>query len=662
MAQAPLDTQRVERLGPAERVIQTVTSYIDHVFHGRTGIIVRDPTTPVGVKWTPASWKLEGKEGEPVVKVVYRLDKVGTKSVPVRIGVLGDDAKVRDGGRIVAEFRNAGLFPEVVAYCYEQIAAVWKADADFAARWASWSMTDDHRDLKVLLAAFMLVQNRHGAPVRDNGVTIMRDEDYRAVGEAMLLKIDKKAKRSKDAKDADKDRTDFNPRMLMRVGDVLALKEVAEINHRLGFNATTRRAALGRYGLAVEKWLRHRESNPKMLTGLVAAGFRNTVRDLARRIGYKPETPFFFQVLRWKQDQASDGRRKLAIGEAVADAETWAGLTETEICERIEKTKPNYKRIVGLIPPEIRLTTSIMAAAIEAGSLSENDMIQYAPTIEDLGLLAEPAIKARVEAAIANATARNRRAANIAARVTNEDVKAALLDHADNMLKKDLEEASRGLFILFIVDKSSSMQMGLDRAKACLAKCVQGFPPERIRVSVFNTQGSEVIIKHPSAAGVEQAFRGHAAEGGTTYSTGVSVLHKYIPKPEDDVDVLPIFVGDQEDTGGPQGQLRFVEALRRFNPPALGMLHIGHRNPSYLCVEKAAATLGIPCIPIDERIFDDAYSSVRTLRNVIASTPAGTVVQSAVTPPKRVALIDTIMATPLLERPVWAVRQRMGAV
>ena len=56
--------------------------------------------------------------------------------------------------------------------------------------------------------------------------------------------------------------------------------------------------------------------------------------------------------------------RAIAIGVDVAAAESWSGLSEREICERIVETRPSYKRLVGLLPPEIGLTRAIVAAAI----------------------------------------------------------------------------------------------------------------------------------------------------------------------------------------------------------------------------------------------------------------------------------------------------------
>jgi hypothetical protein len=55
---------------------------------------------------------------------------------------------------------------------------------------------------------------------------------------------------------------------------------------------------------------------------------------------------------------------------------------------------------------------------------------------------------------------------------------------------------------------------------------------------------------------------------------------------------------------------------------------------------------------IDERIFADPYAIPRTIRALIAATPIGK--SSATVAVPRVSLVDTILATDLLQKPAWA--------
>jgi hypothetical protein len=61
-------------------------------------------------------------------------------------------------------------------------------DNEFCARWASWAFHhEDSRDIKVLLAAFMLVQGPLWRASQSRTARRFFDDDYRAIGEAMCL-------------------------------------------------------------------------------------------------------------------------------------------------------------------------------------------------------------------------------------------------------------------------------------------------------------------------------------------------------------------------------------------------------------------------------------------------------------------------------------------
>ncbi len=616
---------RIEALGPAERIVNAVTQYTDHLVHNRPGIVTPDVTASTGVRWEPAIWKTEDEQ-----KTVYRLVRQGTKNQPVRVGIL-DGAAVKDKGQTVAQFRNPGLFPEVARYLYQQIADVWSMDQDFVARWASWSFARDHRDLKVLLTAFMLVQDRYGAPVVENGIVLFNDEDYREVGEAMCLT------RSPHT---------LSPKLLTRVGDLLALPEVAAINRELGFGRSARTPTMGRYNKLVTKWLEYREQNPQMIEGLVRAGYRNTVRRLACRVGYRPKSAKFFAALRWRQSQATDGRRTMAIGVEVEKAESWGGLSEQEICERIVAQRPDYKRIVGLLPQALGLTRAIMAAAVEAKSLSDADFVILTPTFEDLGLLDVPGIRATWKEAIDKVE--NQRAANVARNVRSRETREQLEAAADTATVKTIEKVTRNLRVYCLIDKSSSMAGALERAQQYLTKFLGAFPLDRLHCAVFNTFGTEIEIKGQQAAAVAHAFKGHKAGGGTHYAAGVQALARH--KPAADEDVLMLFIGDE----GDRDVMRLTDAARELNPVAFGLLAV--ESPRYgrgTIVRDTAKRLGIPCFEIDEKMFetDDPYAITRVIRDLIAATP---VVKAAAAPRPRRSLIDEILATPLLKKPAWA--------
>lgn len=627
-----------ENLGPAEKIIQTVLAYTDHAFHGRNGLVTPSPGSVIGVTWQMATHKVENG-----VTNVYRLDKVGKKNRRTLAGVLQPNGQVKEGARVAGDYRQAGLFPEVVSYLYRQVAEVWKLDNEFCARWASYAFGQEHRDLKTILAAFMLAQSRKGDPVLENGKILFQDEDFRDVGEAMMLLHRKEVK------------TDLSPKLLLRIRDVLELPAVAKINNELGFGKSTRHPFLGRWTKATSKWLLCLERNPRMLDGLLKAGFRSTVMSLAQRSGYKPETERLFEVLRWKQSPGKDGRRTMAIGKEIKAAVTWKGMTEEQICQRIMKEKPAFKVLGTLVPTAVGMTRAVVAAAIEAGCLTDRDLIMATPTLEELGLLQVQEIKSRWEKAVKNAD--DMRAANIATRVKSTAVKEKLAEASDNAVKAAVAEAAKNLRVYVLVDVSGSMERSIQAAKEYVAKFLQSFPPEQLHVATFNTTGRVVEIKHQSAAGVENAFRGVTAGGGTDHAAGFRALQGF--KPKADEDALVIWIGDEEQKGNSAAAIR----ASGISPVAFGLVHVvpvggaaGWRAANFAGgkhVRDTAAQLGIPCFEVSQELFADPYAVPRAIRGLILATPVGAAT-AARPAPVRAGLIDLVLATPLLSKPGWA--------
>jgi hypothetical protein len=285
-----------------------------------------------------------------------------------------------------------------------------------------------------------------------------------------------------------------------------------------------------------------------------------------------------------------------------------------------------------------------MAAAIEAKVLSDKDLIILTPTLEELGLLQVQDIRERWEKATRAAT--DMRAANIAKNVRTQVVKDKLTEAADTAVKEAVKEAVKNLRIYVFVDISGSMRTAIAAAKAHIAKLIQAFPPESVHVGTFNTTGKVITIRHASSAGVENAFRGVTAGGGTDYGSGVRALEEF--KPKADEDSLFIFIGDEQ---APTFQ-RAVTASG-LNPLAFGLLKVeGGYGMGRDAVQATATGLGIPCFMIDERAFDDVYAIPRTIRALVASTPVGTRTTTPRAP--RVTLVEQILKTDLLEKPNWA--------
>lgn len=673
-AATPITTTALERLGPAERIIETCLRFTEHCFHGRPGLIIADASTPIGVKWRPVSHVVEVKsatgewvptkgmsqpDGLELRKVVVAMPDLpqlpagakqarkgrkpkGARPPAARIGILAADGRAvadENTGAMVGFYQPPGLFPEACAWLYRQIADVWKVDNEFAGRWASYAYGQDHEDMKLVLCAFMLAQSRVGAPQTENGKLLFFDMNLRDVGRAMMLLTGKGA---------------FNAKMVLRVRKLLGLPEIAAINRELGFAHGPRSFALKGWKRAAREWLTYRDENPKMLDGLVRSGFSGTVRTIAECSEFVASGPAFYRTLHWEQRQADHGMRKVAIGVKLAKAETWDGLDEVAICERIVKEKPAWKRIAGLLPPS-GLTRAIVACAIENGAFSDKDLIIATPTLEELGLLEVQEVKARWDKARAAAT--DQRAAHIARNVTSKSTADALVETSEKAGQKTVEEAVRDFEVFIIVDRSGSMEVSLKLAAELCTRLLPVFPKERVHVSVFNSMGRELQIPHWSAAGVASAFKGLKAEGATDYGQGVKAIAKYAILGENvgadaKRDNLFIFVGDEENYGRATSNA-FAEQVEAtgLKPLAFGLVKVpGQFQLLGDSVRRTAAVLGIPCFMLDPGAFTDAYAVPRMLRTMIQSTPVQKA-ESAYVTPKRKTLVQTILDTPLLEVP-----------
>lgn len=407
-----------------------------------------------------------------------------------------------------------GLFVPSAASLYSRLLQLYETNVELAARFSSYALTQtDWRDLKVACAALMLVQQRSGQPMHDDdGSVAFYDDDYRRVGEAMLLHYEKKSTRM------------LAPKAVLRVAELLEAPEIATLNRLAGFSdPAAKKAPLGRWKRAATKWLTLRERNQPLLEGLVAAGYKETIKKIARKAGYKPESERFFAILGWKQKQADAGHRSIGLdGLVLEKRERFDGLTEAEICESIEAQRLKYKDVMGRLPADVGLTPAIMVALLP--SLSDRDLRILTPTLEDLGLMTEPTIRQRWEEAIKSAT--DQRSLNVAKNVKDQGVKAKLEEAADNAVQAAVVEATRELDvrIMFLIDKSGSMTGAIEQSVEALTRILAGFPAEKLHVATFDTMGTVLRPKATSRAGIQHMLSGIRAEGGTIHGAAVQAL------------------------------------------------------------------------------------------------------------------------------------------
>ncbi|MDQ3335134.1 MAG: VWA domain-containing protein [Myxococcota bacterium] len=568
------------QMGPAERLLDVVLSSSAHLWHNRPGINAN------GV-WKPAKGNKDTK---------------GIKVEP-------------------------GLFVPAAVALYGKLLEIHKLNADLMAHLASYALVEtDWRDFKVACAALMLVQSRHGEPVKDDdGTVAFYDDDYRRIGEAMVLWYQKKSARM------------LTPKAVLRVAELLETPEIVALNRAAGFgDPASKRAPVGRWTKAATKWLAVREANAPMLQGLVRAGYKQTIKALARKVGYKPASSAFFATLGWKQSQAEEGHREIGLDNLeLTKSERFDGLSEAEICETIVTQRLRYKDAVGRLPADIGLTPAIMVALLP--TLSDRDLRQLTPTLEELGLLSVPEIRGRWEKAIAEAT--DQRGLNIAKNVRDQGLKEKLEESADNAAKKAVAAASGDidLRVMFLVDKSGSMQGAIEAAKEVLVKMLAGFPLDKLHVATFDTMGQVLRPKAASRVAVQHMLAPIRADGGTIHGAGLTALHRDGVRIPIEAKLIVIVVGDEAGEPGAQLAQTFQQLAYRVDAMAL-LLASPHRGQT---VRDCAKTLRVPYSEVTVDQFDDPYHVTRVLRALLEA-PIST---SAPAP----GLVEKVMSTKLLE-------------
>lgn len=567
------------QMGPAERLLDLVLNSSAHLWHNR-------PSVDIDGVWYAARSK-QGKQR---------------------------------GARV-----KPGLHEPAAVTLYGRLLEIYQLNAELMAHFASYALVEtDWRDLKVACCALMLVQPRAGTPVHDDDRSVaFYDDDYRAIGEAMILYYRRKSARM------------MTPKAVLRVAELLETPAIAELNRAAGFaDPAGTKPALGRWQKAASKWLAFRETNRPMLEGLVKAGYKETIKKLARKVGYKPASADFFALLGWKQKQADEGHRELGLdGLELHKSERFDDLSEAEICETIESQSLTYKEVMGRLPADVGLTPAIMVALLP--SLSDRDLRQLTPTLEELGLLVVPEIRDRWEQAITEAT--DQRAINIARNVRSKDLRDKLEEAADHAARKAVEEATAelDLQVFFLIDKSGSMEGAIEQSKEALSRILAGFPAEKLHIATFDTMGTVLRPKAPSRAAVQHMLAPIKAGGGTMHAAAVRAINLAGVTVPEQTQLIVIVVGDE---AGESGE-NFARELERlgYRPDAMAlMLSAKYRGST---VRDCARTLGVPYSEVKVEQFDDPYHVPRVLKALLDAPVAAGAIP---------ALVEKVMRTPLL--------------
>lgn len=193
-----------------------------------------------------------------------------------------------------------------------------------------------------------------------------------------------------------------------------------------------------------------------------------------------------------------------------------------EICEVIVERKLKYKEVVGRLPGDVGLTPAIMVALLP--SLSDRDLCIMTPTLEELGLLTEQEC---TTAGRRRSRPRPDRARAQHHQERQEPRGARQLEEAaDGAVHKAVAAANPNadLQVMFLIDKSGSMEGAIEKSKEALSRILAGFEVARVHIATFDTMGTVLVPRAQTRAAVQHMLAPIRASGGTIHASAVQAL------------------------------------------------------------------------------------------------------------------------------------------
>ncbi|MDF1662891.1 MAG: VWA domain-containing protein [Planctomycetota bacterium] len=574
--------------GPAEQLLDLVLNSSAHLWHNRPGYDVN------GV-WYPAK---------------------------------GRNRKVYKKKKIV----KPGLFVPAAVTLYKQLLDIYQFNSKLMAHFVSYALLEtEWRDLKVACAALMLVQPLSGQPIfEDDGEVAFHDDDYREIGEAVILFYKKGSKKM------------LPPKSIIRIAELLEIPEIAALNREAGFaSEDSKKPPLGRWKSAARQWLKRRELNFPLLQGLVRAGMKETIKKMARKSGYKPVSQAFFETLGWAQKKDPAGHREIGLEKLnLQKRDRFDELDEEQICERIIAENLSYKDVVGRLPAHLGLTPAILVTLLP--SLSDRDLRILTPTLENFDLLEDEVIRGRWERAIESSS--DQRSLNIAKNIRDKGLREKLQTAASHATRKAVEKASehQSLGILFLIDKSGSMEPAIEASKDAITKILAGFPEANLHIAAFDTMGTVLKPKKASRAGVQHMLRGIRASGGTLHDSAVRALHASGVRFPESMSLIVIVAGDEAGETGSHLAKTFMRV--DYKVSAMALINCAP-EPKWRgsTIQDCAKYLKVPFSEVAVSQFDDPYQVPRVLRALLSAPVVQGIASSG--------WIEKVLSLPLLEKP-----------
>lgn len=481
--------------------------------------------------------------------------------------------------------------PDRLTPIMDLFANLAEKDPLFLAHFTSYAAKKlDSKDLQVVSTFASLLSDADGTPFSE-GSTYTKP-NWRIVGQAALANLD--------------------PKLVKRVIGLSCRK--APFGSKPAGTHQSKHLKT-----AVKKYVRYREANPKMLSGIKRVGLKDTMVTLYKMARISPSAEAV-KILRWKQ-QANRPGANVELEKSVFD---FSGLSDIQIAQKIRQEKLKPTAVLGALPDKL---TPVVAAAILEQSTG-NQAVVLTEMFEDQGLLKNKEVKAVYAEKVKTAKTALDRVERIKSKMDAE-VEAVLKSAKSDKRKDDVGDFGS---VFLHLDVSGSMQDTITIARdrgAIIAECVKN-PKENFHWGIFNESGKVL----PNPASFEKDAFAHALYGVRTGGgTNCLALYREARRLGCTTD---IYVTDQGHTGAELGGM--IDHFRQMgvaDPKMVVIIHIGRDRET---LKEAFERKGIPVATLQPNQLNESALVAQAVKASLRGASP---------------VIAEIMAQPLLSLPKW---------
>jgi hypothetical protein len=400
----------------------------------------------------------------------------------------------------------------------------------------------------------------------------------------------------------------------------LALRVVKLANTKIKFGSKPVATHFSkRLKTAAKKYLRYREANVKALEGIRKGGLSDTFR----LFYHLSKLPPSFEAAKSLGLTQKEGYPGFGAKKATS-VFNFEGLSDLDIAKKIQTESLPVLGVLGALPDKI---TPVVAAAILEQASGDQAVI-LTDMFQSQGLLKNKEVMKVYSEKIKTAKNALDRVERIKAKM-DQETEAVLKDTKADVRKEQVGDLGK---IFVHIDVSGSMSEGIQTAidkGAILAESIKN-PETNFHWGVFNTTGQ--ILRKPekfTKDGFAHVLYGIHPNGGTN----CLALYKQARELGCDVD---IYITDQEHTDGSiPAMINKFRQVGIADPKQVVIINVGHSRP---ILRAGLEDRGIPVVELKPNQLSESALVSQAIRTALKGTTA---------------ILDEIMATPLLMLPKW---------